>query len=103
MMFKRVMGKASFAKLKDRTGLIQLFRVHPGIVKGTGSESSSKSALSAAIGRGRRRADSRSRGAGLFEQVVSAAAYDHGFLYGLATALMAVATGWLASVVFRRD
>jgi len=25
MMFKRVMGKASFAKLKDRTGLIQLF------------------------------------------------------------------------------
>lgn len=38
-----------------------------------------------------------------FEQVVSAAAHDHGFLYGLATALMAVATGWLASVVFRRD
>ena len=25
MMFKRVMGKASFAKLKDRSGLIQLF------------------------------------------------------------------------------
>ena len=25
MMFKRVMGKASFAKLKDRTGLIQVF------------------------------------------------------------------------------
>ena len=25
MMFKRVMGKASFAKVKDRTGLIQLF------------------------------------------------------------------------------
>ena len=25
MMFKRVMGKASFAKLKDRTGLIQIF------------------------------------------------------------------------------
>ncbi|NJD32082.1 MAG: lysine--tRNA ligase, partial [Gammaproteobacteria bacterium] len=25
MMFKRVMGKASFAKLKDRTGLMQVF------------------------------------------------------------------------------
>ena len=25
MMFKRVMGKASFAKLKDRSGLIQIF------------------------------------------------------------------------------
>ncbi len=38
-----------------------------------------------------------------FEQVVSAAARDHGFLYGLATAMMALATGWLASVVLRRD
>jgi uncharacterized protein (TIGR02186 family) len=38
-----------------------------------------------------------------FEQTVSAAAHDHGFLYGLATALMALATGWFASVVFRRD
>jgi uncharacterized protein (TIGR02186 family) len=38
-----------------------------------------------------------------FEQAVSAAAHDHGFLYGLATALMALATGWFASVVFRRD
>ena len=37
------------------------------------------------------------------EQAVSAAARDHGFLYGLATALMALATGWFASVVFRRD
>jgi uncharacterized protein (TIGR02186 family) len=37
------------------------------------------------------------------EQAVSAAAHDHGFLYGLATALMALATGWFASVVFRRD
>src|SRR5262245_56096292 len=25
MMFKRVMGKASFAKLKDRSGLMQIF------------------------------------------------------------------------------
>jgi uncharacterized protein (TIGR02186 family) len=38
-----------------------------------------------------------------FEQFVSAAARDHGVLYGLATALMAITTGWLASIVFRRD
>jgi uncharacterized protein (TIGR02186 family) len=38
-----------------------------------------------------------------FEQTVSAAARDHGFLYGLATSAMALLTGWFASVVFRRD
>jgi uncharacterized protein (TIGR02186 family) len=38
-----------------------------------------------------------------FEQVVTTAARDHGVLYGLATAAMALATGWFASVVFRRD
>jgi len=38
-----------------------------------------------------------------FEQLVTTAAREHGFLYGLATALMALLTGWLASVVFRRD
>jgi uncharacterized protein (TIGR02186 family) len=38
-----------------------------------------------------------------FEQVVSNAAREHGVLYGLATAMMALATGWFASVVFRRD
>ncbi len=38
-----------------------------------------------------------------FEQVVTTAAREHGVLYGLATAMMAVATGWFASVVFRRD
>ena len=38
-----------------------------------------------------------------FEQVVTAAARDHGTLYGLATAMMAIVTGWFASVVFRRD
>ena len=38
-----------------------------------------------------------------FEQVVANAARDHGLLYGLATALMALLTGWFASVVFRRD
>jgi uncharacterized protein (TIGR02186 family) len=38
-----------------------------------------------------------------FEQYVADAARDHGLLYGLATSLMALLTGWLASVVFRRD
>jgi uncharacterized protein (TIGR02186 family) len=38
-----------------------------------------------------------------FEQVVTSAARDHGLLYGLATAGMALLTGWFASVVFRRD
>jgi hypothetical protein len=35
--------------------------------------------------------------------VVTVAARDHGLLYGLATAMMAIATGWFASVIFRRD
>ncbi len=38
-----------------------------------------------------------------FEQFVVEAARDHGLLYGLATACMALATGWIASVAFRRD
>jgi len=38
-----------------------------------------------------------------FEQYVADAARDHGLLYGVATALIALFTGWLASVVFRRD
>lgn len=38
-----------------------------------------------------------------FEQFVATSAREHGLLYGLATALMAVMTGWLASVVFRKD
>ena len=38
-----------------------------------------------------------------FEQYVADAAHDHGLLYGLATALMALLTGWFASAVFRRD
>jgi uncharacterized protein (TIGR02186 family) len=38
-----------------------------------------------------------------FEQVVTSAARDHGFTYGLVTTGMALLTGWLASVVFRRD
>ena len=38
-----------------------------------------------------------------FEQYVANAARDHGILYGLATMMMALLTGWLASIVFRRD
>jgi uncharacterized protein (TIGR02186 family) len=38
-----------------------------------------------------------------FEQFVVVAARDYGMLYGIATAMMAMMTGWLASVIFRRD
>jgi uncharacterized protein (TIGR02186 family) len=38
-----------------------------------------------------------------FEQFVANAARDWGLLYGLATAMMALLTGWFASVVFRRE
>jgi uncharacterized protein (TIGR02186 family) len=38
-----------------------------------------------------------------FEQFVAESAVNHGLFYGLATATMAVLTGWLASVMFRRD
>ncbi len=38
-----------------------------------------------------------------FEQYVADAAHDNGLLYGFATMLMALITGWIASVVFRRD
>ena len=38
-----------------------------------------------------------------FEQFVANAARDWGVLYGLATVMMALLTGWFASVVFRRD
>ena len=38
-----------------------------------------------------------------FERFIASAAVDHGLLYGLATAMMAVMTGWFASIVFRRD
>ena len=38
-----------------------------------------------------------------FEQFVANAAHQYPVLYGLATALMALLTGWLASVIFRRD
>ncbi|HEY8338204.1 MAG TPA: TIGR02186 family protein [Tardiphaga sp.] len=38
-----------------------------------------------------------------FEQFVANTARQHGLLYGLFTAFMALMTGWMASVVFRRD
>lgn len=38
-----------------------------------------------------------------FEQYVANAAHDHGLLYGFATMLMALLTGWIASIVFKRD
>ncbi len=38
-----------------------------------------------------------------FEQYVADAAEDYGLLYGLAAAMIALAIGWFASVVFRRD
>jgi uncharacterized protein (TIGR02186 family) len=37
------------------------------------------------------------------EQYVADAARDNGLLYGLMTMLMALVTGWFASVVFKRD
>jgi len=38
-----------------------------------------------------------------FEQFVANAARNNGLIYGLFTALMALMTGWMASVVFRKD
>ena len=38
-----------------------------------------------------------------FEQFVTATARTHGVLFGLVTAMMTLATGWLGSVIFRRD
>jgi uncharacterized protein (TIGR02186 family) len=38
-----------------------------------------------------------------FERFIANSADDHGLFYGLATAAMAIMTGWFASVVFRRD
>jgi uncharacterized protein (TIGR02186 family) len=38
-----------------------------------------------------------------FEQFVATAAKQNGLAYGLVTALLALVTGWMASVVFRKD
>ncbi|MBR0826420.1 TIGR02186 family protein [Bradyrhizobium manausense] len=38
-----------------------------------------------------------------FEQFVATSARQNGFVYGLVTAAMALMTGWMASIVFRKD
>jgi uncharacterized protein (TIGR02186 family) len=38
-----------------------------------------------------------------FEQFVANTAKNNGFAYGLVTAMMALMTGWMASIVFRKD
>lgn len=38
-----------------------------------------------------------------FERFVAASAHDHGLAYGVVTAAMALMTGWLASIIFRKD
>ena len=38
-----------------------------------------------------------------FEQFVATSALQNSFVYGLVTAAMALMTGWLASIVFRKD
>jgi uncharacterized protein (TIGR02186 family) len=38
-----------------------------------------------------------------FERFIANAAVNYGLAYGLATTLMAVLTGWMASILFRRD
>jgi uncharacterized protein (TIGR02186 family) len=37
------------------------------------------------------------------EQFIASSAREHGLIYGVCTALMALLTGWFASIVFRRD
>ena len=38
-----------------------------------------------------------------FEQFVATSARQNGLIYGLVTAAMALMTGWMASIVFRKD
>jgi uncharacterized protein (TIGR02186 family) len=38
-----------------------------------------------------------------FEQFVAGTARQNGLVYGLVTTAMALMTGWMASIVFRRD
>jgi Putative transmembrane protein (Alph_Pro_TM) len=38
-----------------------------------------------------------------FERFIAGSAADQGLFYDLATAAMAIMTGWFASVVFRKD
>ena len=38
-----------------------------------------------------------------FEQFVATSARQNGLVYGLVTTAMALMTGWIASIVFRKD
>jgi uncharacterized protein (TIGR02186 family) len=38
-----------------------------------------------------------------FEQFVATTSRQNGLIYGLVTAAMALMTGWMASIVFRKD
>jgi uncharacterized protein (TIGR02186 family) len=38
-----------------------------------------------------------------FEQFVATTARQDGLFYGMVTAFMALMTGWMASIVFRKD
>ena len=38
-----------------------------------------------------------------FEQFIASPARQNGLAYGLVTAFMALMTGWMASIVFRKD
>jgi uncharacterized protein (TIGR02186 family) len=38
-----------------------------------------------------------------FEQFIATTARQNGLAYGLVTAFMALMTGWMASIVFRKD
>lgn len=38
-----------------------------------------------------------------FEQYIATAAREQGLLYGIATAMLALLTGWLGALIFRRD
>jgi len=38
-----------------------------------------------------------------FEQFVATSARQNGLIYGLITAAMALMTGWMASILFRKD
>ena len=38
-----------------------------------------------------------------FEQLVAETAKNNGLAYGLVTTMMALMTGWMASIVFRKD
>ena len=38
-----------------------------------------------------------------FEQFFANSSRQHGFAYGLTTVAMALMTGWMASIVFRKD